>query len=677
MKHAKSIGVAVAISAIVTGLSFLSAFDYLECKAYDKRTQITAKNSKPSQDICYIRIDQQSLDWAKETKGWGWPWPRSAYGEIVQYMNVNDAKSVIFDFLYSEASVYGPEDDAAFAASCAEYGRVVQSATIGEDGNEATNVYPISILRDASGAVGNIGAYPDSDGIMRKLPVSVMQNDEEIPFTWSACLKFDGISVDDIKQSTPLQKDGKLYLRYRPSVESYYPYSACDVLQSYYDWKNGDEPLLPPDTFSEAYVYVGVDAPGLFDKCSSPISENYPGTGVLITALDNYLSKDFIRKVPAGFSCLFILFASILSVLFISAADKLRRTSIRGVVTLSSLIIGLILIFAISVIFFMQGWFIQLIAPLVSFAFSHSTLVLVSYMTEGKKSKFIKSAFSQYLSPAVIDKLIENPDRLQLGGEERELSIFFSDVQGFTTISEKLCKNPSVLTEVLNIYLSEMTNIILEKGGTIDKYEGDAIIAFWNAPAEEENHAALVLEAAVACQKRLEEIRKRLYDITGCNFYQRIGMNTGLAVVGNMGSNVRFDYTMLGDSVNLAARLEGLNKQFGTYTMCSKSTMDKALEYGTILKFREIANVRVVGKNEPVKVYEPMTEEDYEKRENILQIFEEGRKLFYDGKFLEAQDVFKKIEDQDPPAKFYLAKTQEYIENPPESWQGVWKTQSK
>ena len=197
---------------------------------------------------------------------------------------------------------------------------------------------------------------------------------------------------------------------------------------------------------------------------------------------------------------------------------------------------------------------------------------MIYYTTEGRQKLFIKNAFKQYLSPAVIEELIQHPERLKLGGERRVLSIFFSDLEGFTGISEGL--EPEELTALLNEYLSAMTDIIQEEGGTVDKYEGDAIIAFWNAPLLQPDHAERCVRAALRCQEKLAEMRPAFRERIGKDLRMRIGINSGPAVVGNMGSHTRFDYTMLGDAVNLAARLEGINKQFGTYTILSQATLD-------------------------------------------------------------------------------------------------------
>jgi adenylate cyclase len=293
---------------------------------------------------------------------------------------------------------------------------------------------------------------------------------------------------------------------------------------------------------------------------------------------------------------------------------------------------------------------------------------LASYATEGQQKRYIKNAFRQYLSPTVIEELIAHPERLTLGGEKRELTIFFSDVQGFTGISEAL--TPEDLTALLNEYLSAMTDIIQEEGGTIDKFEGDAIIAFWNAPLSQADHAVRGVRAALRCQAKLTEMRPSIRARIGKDMLMRVGMNTGHAVVGNMGSKTRFDYTMLGDQVNLAARLEGINKQFGTYSMISGAVVEKI---GGAFPARELSRVAVVGRKEPVTVFEPMLAEEFAARGKVLETFAAGLREYYAGHFAEADRIFSTAASADPPSAAYARKCKGLAAAPPgEGWNGVW-----
>ncbi len=299
--------------------------------------------------------------------------------------------------------------------------------------------------------------------------------------------------------------------------------------------------------------------------------------------------------------------------------------------------------------------------------FTAALSITANFVMEGRQKRFVKNAFKHYLSPAVIDQLIANPDNLKLGGERRVISIFFSDLQQFTTISEKL--DPETLTAFLNDYLSAMTDIILEEGGTVDKYEGDAIIAFWNAPLAVEGHAPRAMRAALCCQAKLAEMRPAFKARVGKDVFMRIGINTGQAVVGNLGSNKRFDYTMIGDAVNLAARLEGANKQFGTFTMISQFTHELL---GDEFRSRELARLTVVGRKEPIMVYEPMFKAKDDVRKQALDTFACGLEHFYNGRFKQAEKKFILIEDRDPAAAAYCAECRRFTDDSPAKWGGVW-----
>jgi adenylate cyclase len=325
-----------------------------------------------------------------------------------------------------------------------------------------------------------------------------------------------------------------------------------------------------------------------------------------------------------------------------------------------------------GVLGFLAGWWMPVVVLEAATIAALAGTAVTNYAVEGKQKRYIKGAFSQYLSPSVIEQLIAHPERLKLGGERRVLSIFFSDLEGFTGISEGL--GPEELTRLLNQYLTAMTEIIQDEGGTVDKYEGDAIIAFWNAPLDVEDHAVRAVRAALRCQRKLAELRPAFRKEFGKDLYVRIGVNTGPAVVGNMGSHTRFDYTMLGDSVNLAARLEGVNKQFGTYTMISKATLEAC--HGEF-PARELSRVAVVGRNEPVTVFEPMWEDEHKERAEVLERFGHGLNAYYEGHFDGALEQFSAIADRDAPASRYVERCRRLKEDCPLEWEGVWVMTSK
>ena len=254
------------------------------------------------------------------------------------------------------------------------------------------------------------------------------------------------------------------------------------------------------------------------------------------------------------------------------------------------------------------------------------------------------------------------------------MSVFFSDVAGFTSVAESL--SPEDLTELLNLYLSEMTAVIFQNGGTVDKFIGDAIVAFWNAPLDQPDHAALACQAALDCQKRLVELRDRVRQQSGQELHMRIGLNTGPMVVGNMGSSDRFDYSVLGDAVNLGARLEGACKQYGIWILIGEGTYAEVKDR---FEAREIDLIRVVGKREPVRVYELLARGGQlsAERRKVLARFEEGLALYRERKWTTAVGVFKALDD-DPVARVYLSRCQQYqVSPPPDDWDGVWELTQK
>lgn len=665
------------------GLYKVGVFTFLENKTYDARMVYTSSHFMPSDDVCFIGIDQESLTRAQEERGWSWPWPREAYGMIAEYLKAGGAKSLTFDVLFTEPSVYGDSDDEAFARDCADYGNVVHAMFYNAASDDEV-LLPIKSIKESAALIGSTVSAKDSDDMIRRGRLFYESEGVKYPALGLSPLLIEGenreLSTDEAianyYKSLPVEKDGTVYLRYKGNVDRYAHYSAYDILQSYDSYLRGEECEIPPDNFEDAYVYFIFYAPGLFDICSTPISKVYPGAGVHMTLLDGILSDNFIHPLPvfAIYLCIFVCAA--IGALCVRGANAASK---RGILLIVLAMFAFPSAFCVLAHFlFAKNIWLPLVAPLFAFIISLFGSMLVSYSIEGKQKQFIKSAFSQYLSPAVIDSLIANPHRLKLGGERRHISIFFSDVQSFTSLSEKL--SPETLTELLNVYLTEMTNIILEHGGTIDKYEGDAIIAFWNAPSDQDDHALRALTAALQCQSRLEELSQMFISKVGRPLWTRIGLNTGDAIVGNMGSNLRFDYTMLGDSVNLASRLEGLNKQFGTYLMCSLQTKTEAENAGCTLCWRELGRVSVVGKKEAVNVFEPLLPETYKAKEAVYKAFDIGLKLFYEGKIEEAKKYFYVMSTVDAPSKAYLEHCDLVLKsgdvNEP-NWSGIWVATSK
>lgn len=669
--------ISVAVFALIIGLHSTGLFSGLEYSSYDSKVNVTAPFKQPSDDVIMVLVNQESITEATNKYGWSWPWPREAYGKILSFIDLGNAASCSYDILFSDASAYSPEDDKKFASALSHTEHTKSLIAQFWDGkNDNISILkPLKIFEENADFVSNTTSIKDKDDMIRRCRVTDTILGEELTFMGFAPLVLENKDLSNL----PYLKDGTLKLNYKGDIDRYPHCSAMEILNSIDAIAAGETPLIEPETFENAHVFVVYYAPGLFDICSTPIGKTYPGSGVAMTVLDNYLTDSFIIQVPVWVNVLLLL-AFCFAGAYASTFSSKRKSSAAIIACNAGFFLsGVLIIWILVYVLFLVNIDILMITLLSGYIISFLGTASVDYFMEGKQKRFIKSAFSQYLSPGVINQLISNPDKLKLGGERRNLSIFFSDVQSFTTLSEGL--SPEALTDLLNCYLSEMTKIILESGGTIDKYEGDAIIAFWNAPADIPNHSIRALEAAVKCQEKLSEMENFFIQKVGRPMWTRIGINTGDAVVGNMGSESRFDYTMFGDSVNLASRLEGLNKQFGTYLMCSVNTKNHAENSGCDLFFRELGKVQVVGKTEAVQIFEPMTQEAAKQNQKLIETFSKGLECFYKGNLSEALEIFSSNEE-DAPSKKYAAKCSDLISTlggtvKDENWQGVWVASSK
>lgn len=340
-------------------------------------------------------------------------------------------------------------------------------------------------------------------------------------------------------------------------------------------------------------------------------------------------------------------------------------------------IVGLFIVIA-CLLYIYQGVVLSVSYILLASVIAIGVINARYYLAERGQKALIRAAFGQYLSPKVVADLVRDPEKLSLGGEEREMTAFFSDIASFSTFSEAM--TPQELVNVLNDYLTEMCNIIAEEDGTVDKFEGDAIIAFWGAPTIQEDHARRACFAAIDQQKRLDELRERWIQAGYPAINVRMGINSGPMVVGNMGSAQRMDYTVMGDSVNLAARLEGANKVYGSRIMISEMTYALC---GEDLDVRVLDRIRVIGKSEPVTVYEVMDRKGKTTglKADLINQYARAREHYLRHEWEEARAQFKlctSIDPDDGPSDAFLARCAEFIDKPPpDDWDGVFDLESK
>ena len=680
---------ALALALLLHGLKVVRP---LEWKSWDARLRLLARPEQAGRDIVIFLIDQYSLDFYEKQQGLPWPWPRQVYSAVIDYLRSGGAKAVFFDLLLTESSRAGIEDDQDMARAMERSGNVFLALTLSQK-EESWEAVPASalerfslaktdlpegsypsarsasppvdeLLRAARGA-GNVLFVPDKDGIFRRLPLAVTYDSLLVPSISVALAKFVGEGQK--LPPVPVDSSGRMIIRYHGPEGTYKSISIASIINSWAQIEEGKQPQVPPSEFSGKTVLIGVSAPALLDNRSTPLSGVCPSVEIQATVLDNLLRRDFVR-FPAG-----AVFFGLL--LFVSLFTAVGASVLRKI---WQLIVLFILCLALPCgavwLAFRSGFWLDFVVPEFAVVTGFIGASLLNYSVEGKQRRFIKSVFRHYLSPDVIERVIHNPALLRLGGEKREVTSFFSDVAGFTTISELLA--PEELVNLLNEYLSEMTDTILSSGGTLDKYEGDAIIAFWNAPLDQPDHALRACRAALSCQKRLAGLQPRFQEKYSRAVAMRIGLNSGAAVVGNMGSSRRFDYTAMGDTINLAARLEGACKQYKVPILIGEETYRRV--HSDVVA-REVDIIRVVGKTKPVAVYEIIGEKaDLSPAERErLNRYEEARKAYKRRDWERAAALFGEIE-ADALAALYTERCRTLMQSPPAGdWDGVFDLKSK
>ena len=445
--------------------------------------------------------------------------------------------------------------------------------------------------------------------------------------------------------------------------------------------KNTARRIVPFEFYKKKLLY-GLTAPGTSDLGSQPFNGSYPMVGLHANALNTILSDIFITRTSKTIVSLILLTLAVLLAFGIQ-----RLSPAVGGVAVATLI--LVYIFAAFWAFTNYYFWLDLFAPIATIGLGYLGITVYNYIQEEKNKQFLKSSFGTYISPELIDEMYESGQEPELGGEEGYHTAFFTDIQSFSAFSEKL--TASDLVSLLNDYLTEMTDILMENNGTLDKYIGDAIVAFYGAPLDLKNHELMACRTAIKMQEKLSVLRgqwqnegDRWPEIVH-NMQNRIGINTGKMVTGNMGSESRMNYTMMGDTVNLAARLESSAKQYGVYIQIADSTYEAVKDQIVV---RALDFVRVMGKTEPVKVFELISEKDQEPEiyKKILPVFHEGLEYYFKqdwDKAIEAFQTADELEEMFPgrktnPSRIYIPRCQNFKSNPPgDDWDGVWTQTSK
>ena len=468
----------------------------------------------------------------------------------------------------------------------------------------------------------------------------------------------------------PVDEFGRMLVNYQGGYGYFPTYSFYEVYSDFAEKRK--EGFNPEQVFKDKIVLIGATAIAIYDVRTTPFG-SMPGVYMHANIIDNVLHQRALFR-PSWMRAFDLMVVLALGIIISLLYPRLRPIFSAGLIAI--LIAGYL--WFNFYMFDRLYYSLTLSYPLLSIFFIYLGITLYHYTMEEREKRFIRSAFSYYLSQEVINQLLAHPEKLKLGGERKYLTIFFSDLQGFTSLSEQM--EPEELVSLLNHYLTEMSEIILKNRGTIDKFEGDAIMAFFGAPLDYPDHAQSACLSALEMQTRLEELNKSWEEKGLPRLIVRIGINTGYALVGNMGSEKRMDYTVIGDEVNLASRLEGANKSYGTKIMLSESTYQEAKN---VIEARELDLIQVVGKEKPVRVYElwakkgELSEEQIQLRETFHQALELYRKK----DFLQAKELFEeclKIFPEDNPSKIFIERCEQYLQTPPPpDWDGVYRLTQK
>ncbi len=660
-------------------------FALLEEQTISFRQLLRMSMAKPEQtrfskeSIVLVNTDEKFF------KEYGsFPLRRTDVGKIAENLRALGARVVAIDLLMDFPSSYGEDPPTAESFKKAGGVMVVSQAEFHKDTfiklNKATPVLD-EVTRHGYTNIGSQSAIVTSLSRLKVYP-TIAEQLHVWPFAVQALAMYLNVEPrleDNVLKlgneiAVPLDQFNNFYIEF-PALPSGTKFLSQSAGLSALDFINADK--LDDDDRQELGAWVkdklvllGDTSEVSHDWFDTPVGMVY-GVEIIADSIHTLLRNAPLR--PASDRTELIILLSVMVSMLL--AGLIVNPAFRS---LLSLLVVAVLITAGTYVYIHQGIVVSLSYSLTACFLSFLLITLRYYLLEMGQKKMIKGAFGQYLSPKVVEILVKDPTKLSLGGESREMTAFFSDVAGFSTISEKL--TPEELVNLLNEYLTAMCDIIARYDGTVDKFEGDAIIAFWGAPLDQPNHATLCCYACIDMAKHMVQMREKLVAEGRPRMTVRMGINSGRMVVGNMGSKQRMDYTIMGDAVNLAARLEGANKFYNSGTMLSHATYQQAKDF---VEVRELDIVRVVGKNEPITIYQLLArkgELDPTMAE-VLVRYNHAIEAYRAKDFATALQRFEKVlevEPNDGPGLTYVARCKEYLESPPPAdWDGVFQFTSK
>jgi adenylate cyclase len=699
--------VSAIIVWIVTSFLFWQFFFRMEAQTYDWRLKRAVEQPKnPIEDIVIIDVDERTI----QKLGSFIHWPREYWVKLINYLQKADVALIGLDFIF-DPDPRNPEGDLALQNAISKVGNVCNAFYFSQADQEhfrpamanepenlnyqrftwnlPENLFPRIISQErfepaypgflnASMTAGYVNLFPDPDGVVRRIPFFLRFNQNIYPsFAIQMALQLKKIQqVDfDSKQSeilltdnqqnvysVPIDPFGQMLISYFGGFKSFRYISFYDVLMGF----------VQSEYFKGKVILVGSSLPGLYDLRTTPLQPAFPGVEINANILYQLIQNRFIHQISNLYSFLLMIIVGLIAGILLSFPRPL------GSIIVTVLLIFLIILMGVLVLEHISLW-LPIVPPLFVVIVAFALTYVYRYLFEEKDKRQIRKIFSHYVSHSVVEVLLKDPEKVKLGGEKKFCTVLFSDISGFTTMAEKM--EPAKLVQLLNDYLTAMTNIILENKGMLDKYEGDAIMAVFGAPAELKDHAELACHSALQMQKQLGLLNNYWQKIDRPLLSVRIGINSGEMIVGNMGSETRFDYTVVGDAVNLSSRLETANRVYNTGIIIGEQTYDIIHENFVT---RPLDLLRVKGKNKPVRVYELIAHKNDEldiHLKNLLISYKKGFKEYLLRNWQESIKHFQdamQLKGDDGPSKLLLDRCREFSANPPaDNWDGVYVMQSK
>jgi adenylate cyclase len=718
-----AIGLGIGVFVVLVGqgwlfeLNFLKNIDLLTIDLrYQSKYEREAQRRDLGKDgnVVIIGISDEDLVALPES----FPFPRSYYAHLIENLNRAGAKVIVFDMTF-ESPGKDMAGDSVMCATLKKNDNVVLATKVQTGGtSEKYDVRTTersygNIFYEVDKNIGVVNIYKDRDDVCRSyFPMLDVKGyltpslafaalNRIYKFKPETCVGLTDQFFIYRDRSIPRYQSSTFLLNYYGPVKSfpYYEFSKViddssfktkDEIEYETDLNTFDEEMM--SRFRNKIVLIGSVMPEERDFHNIPLyteeagKKNYAMNGVEIhaTAIQNVIDKNFISTVDPVIENIIIIFLSMLSFFGLLALKQIHVRHVWlieiGAFLLTIVLIGAV--FEISIVTFINNnVLINVVNPSFAIVLTYFGTAIYQYLNERQQKAVIKNMFGHYINPAVVNELVANPEKARLGGDRCELTVFFSDIADFTSISEQYHSKPEGLVTLLNEFLDEMTRLVLKYEGTLDKYEGDAIMAFWGAPLPQKDHALRTCLAALDMQKRLEMLRTKWTKEGKPALTVRMGINTGIVIVGNMGGKDRFDYTVIGDSVNLASRLEGANKQYKSNIIISEFTYVQVKDKVVV---RELDLIQVKGRIEPVKVYELLGTVKMEMTDNkrqSLEMFHEGLKLYRARRWEEAIAYMQQassLDDTCYAAQIYIERANLYqLTSPPDDWNGIFVMTSK